>query len=224
MGHASGYLPPGGRTHCLLQLRQIFKNDDHANFPIAVIPDYRRRHQNRQVLVLQFQLHLLFQETGAVIPCLPDKLLRQGEMLGPQDVFKTPVDDLFRLDIKHRFGSLVDGGDNSVFIHGDYPGRNMAEHRFHILPPLFEIDIGLLQLPVTLLQVIRHLVEGIYQNTDLRIGDNVDPMIEVPAGNATGGLGQVLDRDGNPLGKIDAKPRGGKNNEQHHDKQGDDVT
>ncbi len=128
-------------------------------------------------------------------------------MFGDENLVKASVQDLVRLDAEHPLGGPVDRGDDPVSVYGDDARRDVAQDRFHIFPPLFQIQVRLFQPLIALFEVPRHLIEGIDEDPDLVVRNDVDLMIQIPLGDLPGRLGQILDRNGDPLGKIDDRTR-----------------
>ncbi len=224
MGHPPCDLPPGGRPLRTLQLGQILEDHRHAHLLPLIIADRGDGHEDRQRPFPQGDIDLLFDESLTALPHLPEDLFCENAVVGDEDLFIRPVQDLLGPDAEHLLRGPVDRGDDAVPVDGDHTGRDVAENGLHIVPSLFQIEVRLLPALLAPFEVFRHLVERGHEDPDLVVRDDVDLMVQIPLGDLPGRLGQILDRHGDSLGEIKAEPGRRKDDQEHHDEQRDDIT
>ena len=132
---------------------------------------------------------------------------------GIERVFVVEPDDFLILRIKQAFGAFIEGGDPSFFIDGDDTGTDVFQNGFGVITAFIQFDIGNLKVFMSLfesfaagLQLIRHGVEGIDQQSDFIAGVQVHFDVEVAFGHAPGSCGQLLDGDGDTSRHINSEP------------------
>ncbi len=94
-----------------------------------------------------------------------------------------------------------------MIVQADHPGADLGQHGLDELAPGFGVGVGLAQGLLLVLQVLGHAVEGARQDRDLfRIVLDLDPGVEVAAGDAVGGMDQPGHRGGDTGGGRHAEP------------------
>src|SRR5438093_1053839 len=137
---------------------------------------------------------------------------------------------LSRRHAEHALGGAVDGGDTSRGVEGEHAGGHRVEDRLRVASPLLHLLVLGLEVAVRVLEprlgegeIARHAVERVHEHAQLVVGAHLDLVVEIARGHRPRALGEHLHGLRDAPGEIEAEPRGGKDDDEGHEEEEEDV-
>ena len=126
------------------------------------------------------------------------------------------------LYIQHRTGCVVKGENTTGTVKEYYPGINAFKDGLHAEPSPVRLLVGLFKRLFAFLDVVKHFIEGVYQQADFIIPSQGNPEVEIPFCYRVSCLGQGLYGNGDTLGDPERYPQSKKydqqcSNGEHHE-------